>query len=248
MTIGEFLNPLTRATQRDLVLAVMYFLKRYEARESVTTADIMEGFKRAKHARGKKIQCAAVLNRAVPYVHSPGGDGQGRLLWALTDTGDGRVRELLNLPAAEPEIEHDVGTLTTIATKIADANARSYVEEAITCLQVGALRAATVFLWTGAVAVLRDDVWGHGVSAIDRAIKTHNPKAPTFKKRDDFAYVKDEMLLQVAHDLSVLDKTQKGRLKEGLDLRNACGHPSSYAPGPKKVSAFIEDVVGIVWR
>jgi hypothetical protein len=247
MTIGEFLNPLKKATQRDLVLAVMYYLKRYEGSESVTTADIMDGFKRAKHTKGKKIQHAAVLNQAVPFVHSPGNDGHGRLLWGLTDTGEIHVRELLNLPTAEPEIEHDVGTLASAAAKIADVKARGYVEEAIKCLQVGALRAATVFLWTGAVTTLRDQVWISGGPAIERAIKVHNPKASNFKKKEDFAYVRDDMLLQIAEDLAVLDKAEKTRLKEGLDLRNSCGHPSSYSPGPKKVSAFIEDVIGIVW-
>jgi hypothetical protein len=248
LTIGEFLSPLKKATQRDLLLAAMYFLRRYEDRESVTTADIKDAFARAKHPKGKKMQHAAVLNQAVPYVHSPGGDDRGHLLWSLTDMGEKRVRELLNLPSAEPEVEHDVGTLTDIAGRISEKKVRGYIEESVTCLQVGALRAATVFLWTGAIATLRDEVWVCGAVAIDQAIKTHNPKAPAFKKKDDFSYVKDSMLLQVAQDLGVIDKTEKGQLEDGLDLRNACGHPTTYSPGPKKVSAFIEDVVGIVWK
>jgi hypothetical protein len=247
LTIGEFLSPLKKATQRDLVLAVMYFMKRYEDRDAVTTVDIKDGFGRAKHSAGKKIQHAAVLNQAVPFVYSPGGDSGGRLLWALTDTGEKRVRELLDLPAAEPEVEHDVSTLTKLAEGISDSNTRNYVEEAITCLRVGALRAATVFLWTGAVVELREKVWTAGAKAIDGAIKTHNPKASTFTKKTDFSDVKDSLLLQVAQDLAVIDKSQKKRLGEALDLRNDCGHPSAYSPGPKKVSALVEDLVGIVW-
>jgi hypothetical protein len=245
VTIGEFLSPVK--TQRNLVLCAMYFLKRYEDNEAVTTADIKDAFARAKNAKGKKMQHAAVLNQAVPYVHSPGGDGHGRLLWALTDMGEKHVRELLKLPSAEPELEHEVGTLTNVAAGLSDSKVRGYVEEAIKCLQVGALRAATVFLWTGAVATLRDEVWAHGAAAIDAAIKIHHPKASTFKKKEDFAYVKDVVLLQIAQDLAVIDKTAKGLLQDALDLRNACGHPTTYKPGVKKVSAFVEDVVGIVW-
>lgn len=248
MTIGEFLNPVKNGTQRNLVLCVMYFLERYENREAVTTAEIKDAFARAKNPKGKKMQHAAVLNQAVPYVYSPGGDDSGRLLWALTDTGEKYVRELLQLPAAEPEIEHDVSTLSGVASAISDANARGYVEEAIKCLRVGALRASIVFLWAGAASVLREEVWSHGAPSIDAAIKGHNPKAPAFKKKDDFAYVKDSVLLQVAQDLGVIDKTEKGIMEDALDLRNGCGHPTTYSPGPKKVSAFIEDVVGIVWR
>lgn len=246
MTLVEFLHPLKGGKQRDLVLATMYFLKRYKGRDQVTAPEIRTAMVATKLVT-KSINVNQVINHGAPYVYSPGGKESGALLFELTDTGEKYVRELLDLPAAEPEIEHDVGTLSAVATKIADANARGYVEEAIKCLQVGALRAATVFLWTGVVSTLRDRVWSRGPTAINAAAKMHNPKA-SFTKKDDFAYMKDELLLQVAHDLSVLDKTEKGRLKEGLDLRNACGHPSSYSPGPKKVSAFIEDVVGIVFR
>lgn len=247
LTLGEFLHPLTRAKQRDLVLATMYYLERYESRDAITTADLRSAFAKAKHAKGKKIQHAAVLNLAVPYVHSTGKESGNLITWALTETGQKHVRDLLGLPAAEPDVEHDVGTLQALADKIVEANVRAYVEEAIVCLQFGALRASVVFLWTGAVSVLRDEIWKHGASSIDPAIKKYLTRAPTFKKKDDFAYVNDATLLLVAQDLAVIDKTQKQRLGEALDLRNGCGHPSKYSVGVKKVSSFIEDVVGIVW-
>jgi hypothetical protein len=247
MTLGEFLHPLSKASQRDLVLALMYYLKRYEDKDAVTTADLGVAFKRAKHAKGRRIaNLAAVMNGAVPYVESPGSDGR-RLLWALTDTGDKHVRGLLDLPQAEPEVEHDVGTLQKLASGITDDAVRGYVDEAILCLRVGALRAATVFLWTGAVVTLREKVWAHSPPAIDAALKSHNPKGRDFKKKDDFSYVKDADLIQIAQDLSVLDKSEKTLLGQALDLRNQCGHPVKYTPGVKKVSAFVEDVVGIVW-
>lgn len=248
MTLGEFLHPLSKASQRDLVLALMYYLKRYQDKDAVTTADLAAAFKRAKHVKGKKIaNLAAVMNQAVPFVESPGSDGR-HLLWALTDTGEKHVRELLDLPHAEPEVEVDVGTLQKLAAAIPEEAVRGYVEEAIVCLRVGALRASTVFVWTGAVATLRDKVWAHGAPAIDAALKSHNAKARDFKKKDDFAYVKDADLLQIAHDLTVLDKSEKTLLGQALELRNQCGHPAKYNPGVKKVSAFVEDVVGIVWK
>lgn len=226
----------------------MYYLKRYEDKEFVTTADIKAAFNRAKHTKGKKVAHAAVLNQAVPYVHSPG-KVKGQLLqWAVTDTGEKRVRELLQLPESDPEVEHDVGTLQKLSGAITDKNAREYVDEAILCLRVGALRAATVFLWTGAVVALREKVWAHGALPIDAALKKHNPKARDFKKKDDFSFVKDADLLQLAQDLGVLDKSEKTLLGQALDLRNQSGHPVKYTPGVKKASAFIEDVLGIVWE
>ncbi len=235
-----------KTAQRDLVLAAMYYLERYSGHDSVTTSTLKTAFTSARHSQGKKIQHAAVLCQAAPYVQTMGKDGR-ELLWTLTETGREHVRKLLNLPAAEPEVEHEVGTLQALAAGIADARARGYVEEAVKCLQVGALRASVVFLWIGAVATLRDRVWDHGTPAIDAALRKGNPKARDFRKKDDFAYVKDSDLLQVAHDLSVLDKTQKGVLDQSLGLRNSCGHPTKYTPQIKRVSAFVEDVIGIVW-
>jgi hypothetical protein len=248
MTLGEFLQPLGgNARQRELVLTAMYYLQRYEDKEAVTTNDISTGFVRARHTRGRKItNIANVLNGAAPYAHSPGRDGNS-LLWSLTDTGEKYVRTLLNLPEADAELEHDVSTLRKLAAKIPDPEVQQYVDEAILCLSVGALRAATVFLWVGAVMSLRDRVWAKGAPAIDTALKNHNPKARDFKKQDDFSYVNDAALLQIAEDLAVLDKSQKTLLGHALDLRNNCGHPVKYNPGAKKVSAFVEDVVGIVW-
>ena len=52
----------------------------------------------------------------------------------------------------------------------------------------------------------------------------------------------------MAQDLGLFDKAEKTTLGEALDLRNRCGHPSKYVPGVKKVSSFIEDVVGIVFK
>lgn len=249
MTLGEFLHPLSRASQKDLLLACMYYLHRYEDRETMTTADIKAAFAKAKHMKGGKIQYAATLNQAVPFVHAPAGKVEGeRLAWALTGTGSKHVRDMLGLPEAEVEVEHDVGTLQKLAATLDDEGVRTYVDEGIVCLRSGALRAATVFLWTGAVMTLRENAWATGAPAIDAASKSHNPKARDFKKREDFAYVKDVDLLQIAQDLGVLDKSEKTLLGQALDLRNQCGHPVKYNPGVKKVAAFVEDVVGIVWK
>jgi len=247
LTLGEFLHPLANASQKNLVLAVMYYLHRYKGSEAVTTADIKDAFTAAKHAKGKRIQHAAVLNQAVPYVESPGGKADGRLLWKLTDTGEKHIRKLLGLPDAEPEVEHDVAALSKLAAKVADESVRDYLEEAIKCLGVGARRAAVVFTWTGAVATMRNEIFTKGVKQVDQAIQKHDARTPTFKKKADFENVTDATLLEVAHTLGVYDKSEKKRLKEGLDLRNDCGHPVKYKAGEKKVSSFIDDLIGIVF-
>jgi hypothetical protein len=78
-------------------------------------------------------------------------------------------------------------------------------------------------------------------------VQRFDPKAPRVKSIDDFAYVKDAVVLLAAKDLGILDKNQKDVLTEALNLRNRSGHPGKYRLGIKKVSAFIEDIISIVF-
>jgi hypothetical protein len=137
--------------------------------------------------------------------------------------------------------------LKALATKIADLVARNYVDEAIKCLSVGALRAAVVFLWAGAIRSLQEEAVSSNVANLNTAITKHDPKARTVAKIEDFAYIKDAIALLALQDLGIIDKGERATLSEALDLRNRCGHPTRYVPGAKKASSFIEDLVGIVF-
>lgn len=247
MTLTEFLAPLARASYRDQVLGVLYYLKRYENSGQVTVQQVRGALQRARTPKWKKINVAAVLSRSGAYVDSPGVSGN-KFLWSITNTGEHHVRELLGLPAAEPEIEHDVGALQKVAAAIADAVSRDYVDEAIKCLRAGALRASVVFLWSGAMRILQDQLLtGHSAN-LNSVLRKHDPKARNVTRVEHFAYVKDKLVLLAAQDLGILDKNEKDTLEEGLGLRNRVGHPGKYRPGEKKVSAFIEDVISIVFQ
>lgn len=245
MTLVEFLHPLKGGKQRDLVVATMYYLKRYKGREAVTAPEIKTAMVATKLV-AKGINVHQVIGGSAPYVHSPGGKENGALLFAVTDSGDAYVRELLGLPSAEPEVEHDVVTLTNLAEKLTDEGVRGYVEEAVTCLRFGALRASVVFLWAGAIRTLHEAAFVKGSTVVNAALQKQDSKARTVKSADDFAWIKDRTFLNAAPDIGILDKTEKDTLIGSLGLRNSCGHPTKYSPGVKKVSAFIEDVVGIV--
>lgn len=246
MTFVEFIAPIKGGTNRALVLAAMYFRHRYEKIDAMRAEDIRTLLKNARVPRAAKMNVADVLNKSGHFVDSPGSDGVRRL-WKLTPSGEAEVRTLLGLPDAEPEIEHDVSTLAKIAAKVNDPDAQGFVEESIKALSVGALRASVVFLWSGAIRTLQDAALMRGTVAVNAAIKSHDTKVRDVKKVDDFAYVKDATTLLALQDLGILDKGQRATLVEALDLRNRCGHPTKYKVGPKKVSSFIEDVVGIVF-
>ncbi len=166
--------------------------------------------------------------------------------WRLTDTGEKRVRAQLGLPEGQTEVEHGVATLTSLTAKIQDADVRDYIAESVKCLECGALRACVVFLWVGAIRSVQQKILTHALVDVNNAFKSHDPKAINIKSIDDFAYMKESNVLLVAQDLGIIDKGQRQRLEEALDLRNTCGHPGKYKPGPKKVEAFVEDIIKTV--
>jgi hypothetical protein len=247
VTLVEFLHPLRGAKQGEIVLATLYYMRRYQDINAATVERIRTALTQARVTGAKKMNIAQALANMGHYVNSPGNEG-ARRLWEITDTGSAQVRRMMGLPEAEPEIEHDVAALTNLAANVKDDNVREYLDEALKCLQVGALRAAIVFVWTAAIRTLHEDALTKGVNVVNVAIQKQDPKARDIRRVDDFAYVKDRKFLDASPEIGILDKGEKDTLVEALDLRNRCGHPTKYRPRESKAKGFFEDVIGIVFR
>lgn len=247
MSLVEFINPIKMNPHKDKVLAILYYFNRYKKIDALTVESIKAELKGARVPKHAKINVADVLNKSGHFVDSRGTDGVRRL-WALTDSGQYYVRKLLDLPDADPEIEHDVSTLTSITNKISNPEVIDYFHEALRCLSIGALRATIVFVWSGSIRTLQEKILLNNRNDINNAIQKHDPKSRNVSRIDHFAYIKDKVTLLAAMELALLDKNEKDILEEALNLRNKCGHPGKYKPGSKKASSFIEDVVQIVFQ
>jgi hypothetical protein len=226
---------------------VLYWNAHFEDTRTMSTAEIKAALQAARVPKAKLANIADVMNKAgalVDVVKTPGGGGR---LWALTPTGESAVRRLANIAETQPEIEHSIEDLRKLASRLNVPEVREYVDEAILCLGVNALRAAIVFIWVGAVRVIQDRIWMHGVHAVIGSAQKYNPKAK-IAKFDDLALLREATLLDMARDLGEFDKAQTTILKQCLDTRNQCGHPNKYDPGVAKVKAHIEDIIGILFE
>lgn len=246
MTLVEFIYPVRKRSISDQCLSVLYFEQRYNNRLSLTVGEIRTFLKRARMPRATKANLADILAKSAPYIDVVGKKGKC-FLWAITTSGQQYVRTIHKLPEADVEIEHDVSALNSLLRSISDKYVADYIRESIKCLSIGALRAAVVFLWSGAVQNIRQTVLKRGFQKLNSAIIKYDAKSRKVRRLDDFVYIKDSVLLFVAQDIGVFDKNERGILEDALDLRNKCGHPGKYKLGPKKVSSFIEDIVGIIW-
>jgi hypothetical protein len=247
MTPAEFLAPLSNSSSRDKCVAILYFKRHFEAIDAMSASQVKAALVHARVAKARTINTADVLNRCGALVDIPISDARPRL-WRLTPTGEERVRVTLCLSGGQPEIENSVTSLELVAAALTDLALKDYILESVKCLKFGAIRAAIVFLWAGAVSRLRDRCVSAGVSAANLAIRRFDAGAREVKKADDFAYLKESTLLLTCEALGVLDKNQRTTLEAALDLRNKCGHPTKYNPGIIRASGVIEDVVGIVFK
>jgi hypothetical protein len=242
MTLAEFLHPIRQSPKREQVLAALYFFKHQHAKPDATPGELRDALVKAQIPRSRKANVSDVLARLIPLVERGVSSH-----WKITGSGEAHVREQLALADEHPQAQEDVGSLSRLSRSVDDEKVRDYVNEAIKCLQVGARRAAVVFLWSGVVHEIRERLWSKTSSKeIETALLTRSPKA-RFRKKDDFSLIKDRVLIEISGEFSVFDKSERKRLIEALDLRNDCGHPVKYKPGEKKVSSLIEDVLQVVF-
>lgn len=250
MTLVEFLAPLRKSTHGSRVLAVLYYKERFENVTSLDVASLRLALRAARVAGAATTNFADVLGRLEHLVDSKGGAGS-RLSWSLTASGRARVESELadTLKAVDATVptKSKADGLDAVLGTIGDAEIKRYLSEATTCLRAGALRASVVFVWAAAVRDVHHKLFVLGGTPVLLAIQKHDPNVKKLNRVDDFAYVKDSVALLAARDLGLFDKAEKDTLEEALDLRNRCGHPSKYNPGPQKVASFIEDVVSILF-
>ena len=248
LSLVEFLAPFKRATQREKCLAVLYFNHTYKQIDALTVSEIKSALVSARVPNAKSMNVAQVMAEAGALVDTSHLNDKGHRRWHLTQSGAHAVRRKLGLPDETPELVHEASQLRTHAAKVSDELIRGFIEEAILCLEVDALRAAIVFLWSGAVRELWNQAAGLGWPAVTAAVQKHDPKARALTKIEDLAGVKDSTFLLAARELALIDKSEWTVLGPDLDLRNQCGHPTKFRPGPKKVGAFIEDIISIVFK
>ena len=175
---------------------------------------------------------------------------RSRSMWFYSKIVEREIKTISN--PLDKLIYSDIEKLNIVSIermllKISDPNIKDYILEGIQCIKAGVFRAAVIFIWSAAMNSIYQKCLKENKSELNKAIKKYYRDAPTINSIEDFAYIKDRVVLEATSELSIFDKNTKNVLKECLDLRNKCGHPSIYKPKPIRVAAFLEDVVNIVF-
>ncbi|WP_223694894.1 hypothetical protein [Leifsonia poae] len=248
MKLVEYLAPLKGSTQQARILATMYFLERTAGERQFTTGHLRNSMAEAR-INVRSWNFTARLSAAGHAVHAQG-KGVART-WELTDSGREAVEAFappLPVAAAAVARRSEAAALRVRIAAIVDVEARDFASEAVDCLEIGAHRAAIVFMWVAAAHEIQERIWKASTpAAITAAAQSHNPRAKTCKKRDDLSEYNEELLLQIAQDQGVIDKNQKAELTKALGLRNSSGHPNKLRPGEHRAKAHIEDIISMLF-
>jgi hypothetical protein len=164
--------------------------------------------------------------------------------WEIQQHGIKRVRELAQAVNINLVVSHSSGSLRGHADNIVDPLTKSFVMESIHCFEAKQYRAAVVFSWAGAVALLHKNVFSTKLNEFNIESLRRDKKWRIAKQQDDLGRMKEHDFLDVCEAIGVIGKNVKQILwNECLMLRNACGHPNTASIAENSVAAHIEKLI-----
>ncbi|MBL7846060.1 MAG: hypothetical protein JNL40_01230 [Cyclobacteriaceae bacterium] len=163
--------------------------------------------------------------------------------WSLTAPGRSYLVTQKLITERKTQLHKDVADLRSHLTAISNPQTKSFLEEAISCLEADLNRAAVVYSWIGAVAVLYDEVVNKHLTTFNAEAVRRDSKWKNAKTTDDLSRMKEQEFLNILESISLVGKNVKLELQQCLQLRNACGHPNTLKIGERKVAAHIEVLI-----
>lgn len=136
--------------------------------------------------------------------------------------------------------------LSDLGAKLADADERAFLEEAIICFQNGARRATVVMVWILTMDHLYRYVLAKKHVEFVAAMKKQSDKklhSLQLYKPEDFTEMKESKFIEIARSAKIISNDVRKILDEKLGVRNSAGHPSGITISQKKVEVFVEDLV-----
>lgn len=159
--------------------------------------------------------------------------------WELNGAGRSAVGRLVSAHSTGPAMA-PANSIRSLLVQITHAPAREFLLEAIACVEYGQLRAAVVFSWVGAVALLHEHVVAKRLAAFNAEALRRDAKWKAATSTDGLARMKESDFLQVLEAIGAIGKSTKTELEACLKLRNGCGHPSTLSIAGHRVASHIE--------
>jgi hypothetical protein len=112
------------------------------------------------------------------------------------------------------------------------------------CFENGQFRAAVVFSWVGAVAVMYAHVVRGCLAGFNAEARRRDSKWKDARNADELGRMREHDFLDVLEAVGSIGKNVKQTLQnQCLSLRNACGHPNSLKISENSVAAHLDILV-----
>lgn len=246
-SLTDFVAPLKHENSTIRALAMIYYVATEEGVHASTSASLRGLFKRLRSRDAATVNASDILSRLGSAGYLEAVPRTRPIEWKITDSGEARVRELLGIQQDSSEMRAEIAELTALAQEVKSEETRDFLLESVSCLGANALRAAVVFLWSGAIWTIQEWLMKKPIAKVNDEIKRHQ-KTREVKTIDDFAFVNDNVTLIAARDLGLWDKGQHTVVEHALDIRNQCGHPSRYKLPASRCKSVIEELVTLVFQ
>jgi len=131
-------------------------------------------------------------------------------------------------------LEDSVKSLDALPTEVKD-----YFNEALTCLQMGMLRAPVVFSWAGFFSVLSK----HLYSKHKKDLINKRPKWKFSTLEDLKESFPEAQILDAAKEVGVFGKNDLKKYHGQLSERNQCAHPTPYKPNLNVAIGYLDQMI-----
>ncbi len=149
------------------------------------------------------------------------------------------------LPASNVDLPDVFGEFyTEFRSDVTDVDKVLIAGAFIHCFEAKQYRAAVVFSWAGAVALLHKKVFTTKLAEFNAEATRRDAKWRTAKQQDDLGRMKEHDFLDVCEAIGILGKSVKQVLQsQCLVERNGCGHPNTLVIAENSVANHIEKLI-----
>ncbi|MCW8965768.1 MAG: hypothetical protein OQK82_03645 [Candidatus Pacearchaeota archaeon] len=134
-------------------------------------------------------------------------------------------------------------TLRKLIPKVQDKQESEFLEEAVTCLEVGSYRASIIMSWLLTINHLQNYILKNKLSEFNTALATQNLRLRQINILDDFSELKESKFIEICRSARIISNDIRKILEEKLGIRNTYAHPNDIKIFETKATSFTEDLV-----
>lgn len=226
----------------ELIDYFVYYLTAIKDKAGAKPKEIEECFVRAHLSPYRGVR---------QYLHRKVASKKGqRPTFVRTSEGycleRSRKEELERIFKAEPLKKETSTILRDLLGKVNIGSEREFLEEAISCYEIGANRAAIVMGWILALDHLYEYILGHGLPAFNvglAKVKDKRVRVNVVSSKDDFSDIPEAKFIEICRSAKIISNDVRKILDTKLGTRNSCAHPSGVKITKIKATEFLDDLV-----